>query len=128
MQDLSILNRDDSTSVILGPKLTLKEFQCTCDHSECSRTLINFKSIRSFDKTRFDFGYPVRITSGFRCQMHNKDVGGLKGSFHLIGSALDLQPVYGDLQTLDRLQMYALRYFDIVVRYETFIHCHNNNI
>jgi uncharacterized protein YcbK (DUF882 family) len=35
-------------------------------------------------------GRPFKITSGYRCVEHNKAVGGLRGSYHLAGLAVDI--------------------------------------
>jgi len=33
---------------------------------------------------------PVTVTSGCRCEAHNKDVGGVPGSKHVLGEAVDI--------------------------------------
>ena len=35
-------------------------------------------------------GKPLSITSGFRCNRHNKTVGGAEQSFHTLGMAADV--------------------------------------
>ena len=40
--------------------------------------------------TRDRIGKPLSITSGFRCNRHNKAVGGAEQSFHTLGMAADV--------------------------------------
>lgn len=112
-------------SKLLVPYLTLREFECKCKYDECTRTLVLESVLKSFSLLRSVFRLALIVNSGFRCQRHNKKEGGLPNSFHTIGSALDLRPV--DLADLDRLEELARLFFDVVVRYETFIHCHNTS-
>lgn len=99
------------------------EVSCGCKHPECKHTFIDDSVVDSFYKTRMDFGEYIVVTSGFRCQRHNKEVGGINGSFHSLGMAADLAS-----PNLDRLESIARKYFDVVIRYDSFIHCHNDQI
>lgn len=118
------------------PTLTLAEFKCKCDDMYCTRTMILHSTLKSYEKTRDSYNKPIRITSGYRCHIHNKDIKGRFGSYHLIGAAIDMQP-WSDLtveekvmdmdyqEELTKLREQALKCFDVVIRYSTFIHCHN---
>jgi len=110
----------------LSPYLTTREYRCRCFNSECTRTLIVASTVRSFNRLRTAYGKRIIVNSAFRCQKHNEAVGGVEDSFHKIGAAMDLRPE-GDFTTkeLDILEGHALLYFDIVLRYDGFIHCHN---
>jgi hypothetical protein len=103
--------------------LSHQEFRCKCSYDDCSYTLVLDRTVSSFFLTRKHFGKPIIVTSGFRCQRHNKDVGGLATSFHKAGAAIDIQP--RDLADLDLLEQRAKVFFDVVIRYDTFLHCHN---
>lgn len=61
--------------------------------------------IRFLDPIRESWGSAIRVTSGYRCPRLNSIVGGSKTSAHLVGYAVDLQPVKG---TVDQL-FYFLR-------------------
>lgn len=100
-----------------------QEFKCRCRFKDCTYTLYLERTINSFLLLREYFGEAIIVTSGYRCQRHNKKVGGLATSYHLKGCAIDLQPKKMD--DLDLLESYARIFFDVVVRYDTFIHCHN---
>ena len=41
-----------------------------------------------------------KITSLARCEKHNHDVGGVPGSLHIFGRAVDIAPTKGDLHAL----------------------------
>ncbi len=43
---------------------------------------------------RSDKGVPLRIVSGYRCEVHNRAVGGSKKSQHMEGRAADVPPGY----------------------------------
>lgn len=45
---------------------------------------------RPADAARPGIGKPLSITSGFRCNRHNKAVGGAEQSFHTLGMAADV--------------------------------------
>lgn len=61
------------------------------------------------DGLREFYGKPIRITSGFRCTELNKLVGGSPTSAHVIGYAVDLQPI-GD--TFENFKAEVLRWLD----------------
>lgn len=42
------------------------------------------------DPLRQDYGEPIEVTSGYRCEALNKAVGGVASSAHLLGYAADL--------------------------------------
>lgn len=39
---------------------------------------------------RRELGFPLHITSGYRCAKHNKDIGGKAASKHIMGRAVDI--------------------------------------
>lgn len=71
---------------------------------------------------------PVRITSTFRDVEHNKRVGGSPLSQHLLGAAIDFQPINHDfgsfvLSFKDFLEVSSLKlYIGQVFIYSSFIH------
>ena len=103
--------------------LEQKEVDCRCTYYSCKRTLLAESIEKSFLATRVDFGKAIYVTSGYRCQKHNIDIGGVGDSRHKLGLALDLKPK--DNVDLDYLEEVARQHFDVVLRYPVFIHCHN---
>ena len=66
---------------------TLQEFQCHCG---CGKNAIKQTVIDMCQKIRDRIGEPLRISSGYRCEKHNAEVGGVKDSQHVQGNAADI--------------------------------------
>jgi uncharacterized protein YcbK (DUF882 family) len=64
------------------------EFRCRCG---CGADHIRQDLVDVLQKIRDIIGHPVRVTSGVRCERHNRRVGGAKRSKHLTGEAADIQ-------------------------------------
>lgn len=47
------------------------------------------------DPLRKRYGYPIQVTSGFRCAAVNKNIGGATTSQHMIGEAADIIGIGG---------------------------------
>lgn len=68
------------------------EFHCKCGRycngfpAEPNRLLIE-----QADIVREHFGAPVFVSSGVRCRQHNANVGGVDGSRHRLGKAMDFR-------------------------------------
>lgn len=65
-----------------------KEYTCKCG---CGYAQINDVLLRIIDRTRDRVGRPLVITSGCRCEAHNKAVGGVPTSLHIKGCAVDIR-------------------------------------
>ena len=63
------------------------EFDCKCGCG-CD-TQVDPRLLRLADQVRSHFGAPCIISSGVRCEKHNKAVGGVSDSRHLQGKAMD---------------------------------------
>lgn len=76
-------------AVKLSNNFNSTEFDC---HGRgcCSKTLINETLVKHLQKIRDHFGKPIRITSGYRCPTHNKNIGSGTGSQHAKGNAADI--------------------------------------
>ncbi len=62
------------------------EFECPC----CGNNLIDDRLMKKLDLARGIARIPFIITSGYRCPIHNKAVGGVENSAHLSGLAADI--------------------------------------
>ncbi len=109
----------------LTPNFSSKELICKCDYSDCNHSFINNDLVMDLQRLREYVRVPLFITSAFRCQRHNKDVGGHDDSYHKKGHAVDIA-VPKDF-TIEVFAEIARDYFDVVLEYhkEKFIHCHN---
>jgi uncharacterized protein YcbK (DUF882 family) len=79
------------------------ECKCGCGLDTADITLVQIvQSVCDF------FECKVRITSGCRCKEHNKNVGGVKDSQHLLGRAADCKFV--GVSTLDVYKYLCIEY------------------
>lgn len=62
------------------------EFDCP----DCGLNNMNLAVVKIADKVREHFGSPAHVTSGSRCEKHNKEVKGKTNSRHLQGKAIDM--------------------------------------
>lgn len=80
---------------------------------------------------RWTYGKPIRVTSGFRSTQHNKEVGGVPNSMHLLGKAVDIAPL--DIKDFDSLCFHVARsnlpaeHYIKYYRDRHFIHIHFGN-
>lgn len=63
-----------------------KELECKC----CGVCLVSDDLIMRLNQAREMAGIPFIITSGYRCQKHNEEVGGVPTSAHTKGLAVDI--------------------------------------
>ncbi len=76
----------------LSEHFSKKEFACTC----CGKFVSCPELVERLEKFRELCGNkPIRISSGTRCEKHNKAVGGASRSQHLYGTAADVQKISG---------------------------------
>lgn len=73
----------------LSTHFTSTEFDC---HGKgcCSTTVLDPQLITYLEKIREHFNAPITISSGYRCTIHNRNVGGATGSRHGKGDAADV--------------------------------------
>ena len=64
-----------------------KEFACKC----CGDLRISTELVILLDNIREALGMPLVVNSGYRCRLHNEEVGGSPSSSHLKGLAVDLK-------------------------------------
>jgi len=61
-----------------------------------SGQLMDTKLLNMIDEAREIYGKPIRVTSGYRTEAHNRKVGGVDSSSHLKGLAIDVACVRSD--------------------------------
>lgn len=68
------------------------EFKCTCKGKYCNGFPVepDPKIVKVVDQIRRHFGKPFTPNSAIRCTKRNAEVGGVKNSQHLYGTACDL--------------------------------------
>ena len=68
-----------------------EEFKCKCGkHCDGYPAEIDMTMVRYADAIRKQLGLPLIVNSGLRCKQHNANVGGVKNSQHVLGTACDL--------------------------------------
>ena len=91
---------------------TYDMFACPC----CGEDKINNEVVKRMNKAllflqeMFWGGAIVKITSGYRCPKHNKEVGGADHSLHMQGLAVDSVPVLPNPASKTALN-HAIRYW-----------------
>ena len=109
--------------VQLAKNFHLSEFECKCNNSYCTVTIVSLKAIKRLQKVRDLFGAPVIVTSGYRCAEHNNEVGGVTNSRHMKGLGFDIAP--NDPAELGALEVIARICFDYVQKYnDGHLHVH----
>ena len=63
-----------------------EEFKCPC----CGEVIVCPQLLEMLEEAREHAGFPFRITSGYRCEKHNKEVKGVEDSAHTKGLAVDI--------------------------------------
>ena len=68
------------------------EFACKCCGELPPLARANVRALvdNVLDPVRNLYGGAIRVTSGYRCERHNKEVGGAERSQHLCGEAADI--------------------------------------
>ena len=92
------------------------------------------------DPLRERYGKPIVVNSGYRCAKHNREVGGVTQSQHLVGEAADIKPTTNCTRSssarllpkgrknftneLARLKQIIIesKQFDQLIVYPTFLH------
>lgn len=102
----------------LSPHFKLKEFQCNC----CGTVKIHPMLLEALERLRELWGNPIVITSGYRCEKHNTEVGGAKESRHMKGFAADVVCIASKQARFGKLAREAG--FDQVIPYgvRNFVH------
>ena len=93
------------------------EFDCACG---CGKNNIDIELIERLDRIRSALNMPMKITSGCRCEEHNRKVGGKADSSHLYGLAVDFH-VPGSAYRFIALSL-CMRLFKRVGIGSNFIH------
>lgn len=71
----------------LSKNFSIEEFECKCG---CGFNDVDPRLIETLQTIRDAFKRPLFISSACRCPAHNKAVGGVKNSQHVLGKAADI--------------------------------------
>lgn len=71
----------------LSKHFNSSEFACPC----CDTIIADPNLVQQLEMARTIANIPFVITSGYRCQDHNTEVGGVPSSAHTVGMAVDIK-------------------------------------
>lgn len=118
---MTIITKYKTTQLQITANFSLDEFICPCSY--CEYVTLNLELVAVLQHLRDYFGRSVFINSGYRCGVHNYNVGGKVYSQHRLGFAADIV-VQGILPSV--VQEYLITNQLIlkatVGRYDTFTH------
>ena len=101
----------------LSDNFSSHEFACKCG---CGFNQVDMRVVDYLQQIRDFFDARVTVTSGCRCQDHNRSVGGSPRSQHLLGTAADIKvrnvPPSVVHEYCDQIDVPGLGY------YATFVH------
>lgn len=86
---MAIKSYAKTSNANLSKNFKVSEFSCKGNKC-CSEVKIDDKLVSFLQKIRDHFGAALTINSGYRCETHNKNVGGASGSYHTKGMAADI--------------------------------------
>ena len=102
----------------------MKEFECRdgCVMPVSAQENIEALVEKVLDPLREAYGKPIGVNSGYRCAQHNREVGGVPASQHMLGEAADISA--GSMQANERLVRIIKEQgaFDQMIVYGTFVH------
>lgn len=93
------------------------EFNCPC----CNKNEMDKEFLELLDNARGYADISFVVSSGYRCNLHNKEVGGSESSSHLKGLAVDLLSV-GSTQRYKILTGLTVAGFTRIGIGDSFIH------
>lgn len=98
-----------------------EEFCCRCCGGLPPAVRENIEALVTevLDPAREQLGRAIIVNSGYRCQKHNAEVGGVPASQHLRGEAADIR--CDNNKELERILTRLGRYDQLII-YPTFIH------
>ena len=97
------------------------EFQCKCGKQHSN--VISKELVNKLEKLRILYGKIIVVNSGYRCQEHNKAIGGASRSQHMLGNAADIVINPSNPENPDMVAVNAASQGLRVGLYDTFTHC-----
>lgn len=70
--------------------LTAERFKIVNSPDAISIRNLRYLCLRVLEPIRKEFGHPIHVNSGYRCEKLNKLVHGVRNSFHCYGRAADI--------------------------------------
>ena len=77
---------NETNKIKVAKYFKLNEFSCPC----CRKVMLHPRLLSKLVELRNILERPVYITSGYRCTVYNRKIGGVLNSYHCIGLAADI--------------------------------------
>jgi zinc D-Ala-D-Ala carboxypeptidase len=106
--------------------LHFESYEFDCPNLPNSGINMDNAFLQMLDDARGIAGIPFKITSGYRSVAHNKKVGGVQNSSHLIGKACDIAVGSGKERYIIINALIKANFTRLGVN-KSFIHCDNDN-
>lgn len=103
----------------VGQHFRLCEFECKCSLPSCQEQRISLDLVRNLDRVRRASNSPLSVNSAYRCPEHNRAVGGVEGSQHTLGNAVDCS---SSAKTPLELRLIAQHFFKAIGTGSNFLH------
>lgn len=94
--DWSDFNAKAGRFISVGELLQFDKRRTPARGSQTEKNLIEL--CKQFDAIRLAWKGPIGVTSGYRPEPINSQVGGVPGSRHVSGQALDIYPIHGSIE------------------------------
>lgn len=111
----------------LTKNFSKSEFDCNCGCDMPDDVLLEITKLASQLQYVRDFvRKPIKLTNAYRCPKHNKAVGGVSNSQHILGKAADIQ--ISDMEpaevynTIDNLAEHGHILQGGLGKYNSFVH------
>ena len=101
------------------------EFACKCGGRYCGGfpVEISRRVVEVLDTVREYTGKPVVVSSGVRCENHNKSVGGVWNSYHIKGRAADFSVCgYSALATINIVNTLGFKPIEMYAIDSAYVH------
>ena len=111
----------------LTTNFSLSEFECKCGCEMPEDVKENIQEVaKNLQVIRDVLKAPIRVNSSYRCPKHNKAIGGVKNSQHVLGKAADIRCDFISIDSLHKTILELIKEGKIcsggVGKYKTFIH------
>ena len=115
--------KTEKTPVKLAKYFSRAELACRCGCLKLPVTDYITMSIKALDKSREDFGKPIKLNCAYRDPIHNAKVGGAPRSQHKVNIAFDISIVgYTNKEKAELLAALKKNGFGAFGFYRTFLH------
>lgn len=116
-----IIRIEKSDDIKVSNHFDSMPFHCQCQFPECSYTLIDSDLLELLDKVASIYD-DLRITSAYRCQKHNAQVGGAPLSYHVKGQAADFNSKQAGVDELYHMLDHMLKVRGGLGKYASHVH------